>query len=404
MNINYGNILFSTKENKKSYKELLEVKPFEPFSDKVIDYLNILSKEIYKDSRTREYPDVATFAFFCRIANMRQLKKIFYNQRYLRFGRGTVFHITPSNVPINFAFSLVAGLISGNLNIVKVPSKNFDQINIIVDALHKISIISKHKFISNRIILTKYDHLDKATEYFSLNCDVRIIWGGDETIKNIRKNQLSVRAFDITFSDRYSICIINSDKYVNEINHGRIASDFYNDTYLSDQKSCSAPHLIIWFGSNNNVEKSKKIFWEALHEIIKEKYKIQPALVVDNLTNFFDQSIRIKSITKQKTPDNLLWRVNLSELTRDIEDFKSSGGYFCEYHAESIDDLVKIINRRYQTLSYYGFSKKQLEGYISTLRPLGIDRVVPIGRTMDFSFNWDGYNLVNILSREIDIH
>ena len=40
---------------------------------------------------------------------------------------------------------------------------------------------------------------------------------------------------------------------------------------------------------------------------------------------------------------------------------------------------------------------------IDQIRPSGIDRIVPIGRTMDFSLNWDGYNLINTLSREIEI-
>ena len=33
----------------------------------------------------------------------------------------------------------------------------------------------------------------------------------------------------------------------------------------------------------------------------------------------------------------------------------------------------------------------------------GIDRIVPIGKGLDMNFLWDGYNLDNILSREIEI-
>ena len=39
--------------------------------------------------------------------------------------------------------------------------------------------------------------------------DVRIIWGGDNTIDQIRKNKIPPRSFDLTFADRYSFCIIN---------------------------------------------------------------------------------------------------------------------------------------------------------------------------------------------------
>ena len=43
---------------------------------------------------------------------------------------------------------------------------------------------------------------------------LRIIWGGDKTIKDIRKYPLSTRSFDITFADRYSLCVINSNELV----------------------------------------------------------------------------------------------------------------------------------------------------------------------------------------------
>ena len=34
-----------------------------------------------------------------------------------------------------------------------------------------------------------------------------------------------------------------------------------------------------------------------------------------------------------------------------------------------------------------------------TIIPKGIDRVVPLGRTLDFSLNWDGYDLIYSMSR-----
>ena len=37
--------------------------------------------------------------------------------------------------------------------------------------------------------------------YFSSICDVRIIWGGNTTIEQIRANKLPPRSFDVTFAD-----------------------------------------------------------------------------------------------------------------------------------------------------------------------------------------------------------
>ena len=114
-----------------------------------------------------------------------------------------------------------------------------------------------------------------ATASFSSICDVRIIWGGDETISQIRENALPPRAFDVTFSDRYSICVINADKYIDEKEPGKIANGFYNDTYLFDQNACTSPHLVIWIGANANVETAQLIFWDNLYNIVKDKYDVQ---------------------------------------------------------------------------------------------------------------------------------
>ena len=94
-------------------------------------------------------------------------------------------------------------------------------------------------------------------------------------------------------------------------------------------------------------------------------------------------------------------RVNNSNIYSDIETFRCSSGYFNEFTIESLDKILPVINRKYQTLSYFGISENEFLIWLSKSNPLGIDRIVPIGRTMDFSLIWDGFNLVNNLSNTI---
>jgi hypothetical protein len=346
---------------------------------------------------------VATFAFFCRKANILQLKKKYYQEGNLRLGRGILFHIAPSNVPVNFAYSLICGILSGNINIVRVPSKNFEQIEIIGDAIQKLSQEQKYQSYSSRSLLIRYDHQSDATAYFSSICDVRIIWGGDATIEEIRKNKLPPRSFDVTFADRYSLCVINADKFINEPSPEKTASGFYNDTYLFDQNACTSPHLVVWLGREENVKKAKTIFWGKLHETAKLKYQVQPVIAVDKLTSFYNQTAQSEYVRKTDAPDNLIWRTELKDLPKNIDEYRCTSGYFSEYHASSIFEISKIIDRKYQTLSYYGIEKDDLIKFITQIKPNGIDRIVPIGKANDFSLTWDGYNLIETLSREIDI-
>jgi hypothetical protein len=394
-NFNDIKFLFSYRSKLENVRDLSSN---EIFSDNAIDFLNTLSNELIKSPIVRQFSDVATFAFFCRKANLLALKKK-QPENIIRLGRGVVFHVAPSNVPVNFAYSMVAGILSGNINIVRVPSKSFEQVEIICNAINKIVSFSQFEDIINRLLLVRYDKQSSATSYFSSICDVRVIWGGDDTIAQIRKSTIPARAYDVTFADRYSIAAINADKFINEQNTARVAENFYNDTYLFDQNACSAPRLVIWTGDEKNISQAKEMFWSALQLRI-EKYVLSPILSVDKLSALYLQCQDDIEIIREIPVDNKLWRIKLSELSVDIDKNRCAGGYFIEYDASTLNELKKIVNRKYQTLAYYGYDKEELSKLVLEMKFNGIDRIVPIGKTTDFSLIWDGYDLVNALSRE----
>ncbi len=397
---------FLLGEKIESIDDLLNQRSFDIFSDITLDFLSDISKHLLNSSFVREYPDVATFAFYCREANLKFLKKTYNSEIKLKIGRGILFHIAPGNVPVNFAYSLVAGLLTGNINIVRLPSKNFEQVNIIVNVFKKLITLEKYKSIfTNRIYLIKYNRESLATSFFSKFCDIRIIWGGDETINEIRKHPISPKSVEVTFSDRYSIAIINANAYLKLQNKKKIAIDFYNDTFLFDQNACTSPQTIYWMGSAEEIDIAKNYFWDYLSSILVEKkYELQAISSVDKLTMFYSQAISFGDIEIEPKVSNLLWRIKNNSIHRDIDLYKCNSGYFNEVSISSFEDILSIISRKYQTIGYLGFTKNELEEWVHQNRPLGLDRLVPIGRTMDFSLIWDGYDLINTLSRQITIN
>lgn len=110
-----------------------------------------------------------------------------------------------------------------------------------------------------------------------------------------------------------------------------------------------------------------------------------------------------ESSIRKINKNNLIWRVNNIDLNRKVDDFRCASGYFNEFKIDHIDKLNNIIKRNYQTLSYFGIEKDELKSFFKRKRPLGIDRAVSIGKTLDFSLNWDGYDLINQMSRVISI-
>ena len=102
------------------------IEPDIPFSDISIIFLDELSKILRESAESKVFADLMAFSFWCRKSHINKLK-LEQRDRNQRLGRGLAFHITPSNVPLNFGYSFIFGLLSGNSNIVKVPSKEFPQ-------------------------------------------------------------------------------------------------------------------------------------------------------------------------------------------------------------------------------------------------------------------------------------
>ena len=374
--------------------------PDVPFSDEVIEFLNALSGVLMKDRQTRLYPDAITFAYFCRKANLLKLKTQYVREGELRLGRGVLFHITPSNVPINFGYSLVAGLLAGNANIVRVSSKQFPQVDLIIKHLHELMESGQYDDVANCIALVRYDRTSDASAYFSSVANVRVIWGGDATIQTIRQNALPARSFDVCFADRYSIAAIRPSAVLNatDADMKKLAEAFYNDTYLFDQNACSAPHIIFWMNENGNVEEAKERFWTAVHEHVAAKYQLQAVMSVDKLTAFYRQAVCM-DIKTEEMPDNVVVRADLKEVPMNIEDFRCACGYFSEKTIASLDEIAPLVTIKYQTLGYYGFEREEMVEFVRKNRILGLDRIVPIGETTAFALTWDGYNLIDTFTR-----
>ena len=91
--------------------ENIATTPLAPYDKEACEFLNELSSQILKSPAIRTYPDLTAVAFWCRKANINKKKEIFSDTKN-RLGRGLCFHIAPSNIPINFAFSYFFGLYS----------------------------------------------------------------------------------------------------------------------------------------------------------------------------------------------------------------------------------------------------------------------------------------------------
>ena len=373
------------------------------FTKEFLDFdLNSISNEVKKKLNGKKYADLIYLIFWCNSRHINSLKKNLVEGK-VRLGRGLVFHICPSNVPTNFIYSFIFGLLSGNSNIVKVPTKDSPEKKIILSSIKKLFNQKKYLNLKNSNYFVQYNNEIEYTKDISSICDGRVVWGGDKAINEIRKFWIPERSVELTFSDRYSISLINLNELVNKKKKSitSIAKKFFFDTYLMNQAACNSPHFIFWLGNKNKYIQNK--FWTELNEIVKKSFVLDEKGAVDKYSKLLENIIKQKNYLNIKKFKNNIYVVDPNKNIKNIENIRGINGIFFQKNISSINSLSQFVTKKCQTITYYGLNKNEFVQFILKNDLLGVDRIVPIGKALDISAIWDGYNVIESLSRIISL-
>jgi len=384
--------------NEQVLEQMRDVQPRIPFDPDVIAFLQSFSKILLTEPQARPHSDVISLAFWCRKAALEQMKKAHaYNE--LLLGRGITFHIAPSNVAVNFAYSLIAGLLTGNANVVRLPSKPFVQVDIICQALNQ--ALEHHVAIRELICLVQYGHEPEINHALSAMCQARMIWGGDKTIALIRQSPMSARAVDIAFADRYSIAVIQADAYLAADNKQRIAQNFYNDTLLTDQQACTSPKLVVWLGEQK--AEARVLFWTEFEACLRDKPVPEAVSVVKTLADYCERAARSPELKYIPSETRHIFRVEAEKVTQDMLENHHGSGLFYEWLLDDISEMAPVCGEKCQTVATLGLTENNIKQFIQNVAPKGVDRIVAVGQTMEFTLHWDGYDLLKTLTRTITL-
>jgi hypothetical protein len=230
-----------------------------------------------------------------------------------------------------------------------------------------------------------------------------MIWGGDSTIEFYKKINTPVRCLDLVFSDRYSFAIINSKKF-QELNIDKkkeLAKKFFVDSMLTDQNACNSPHTVFWIGKTKR--QIKNVFWTELQNIIKEKYKIDDIQIFDKYNTLSTFLATNKFINNFKNYENYLYLIEVKNNINNIENLRGVNGMFFEIELSNIKSLSKFVSEKCQTITSFGHSNKKIFEIIKKNNLKGIDQICDFGKAMQFSNVWDGYNVIESLTKSINI-
>jgi len=382
---------------------VLNKKYLAPFNEDVIAFVLHLSQALLKDEETKKLPELVSLAFWMRKKNIIDLKADFYKRSAnLVLPRGLAFHIVPSNVDTIFIYSLFLSMFCGNSNVVRLSSQFNPQVEVLIRVLNESLAVFPN--LAERMLLIRYDHSAEITDYFSSVCDLRMIWGGDETIRRIRQSPISPSAKELTFADKFSLGVLHAQTYNNYEQKEKLITAFYNDSYWFNQMACSSPRLVCWVGDDATIVKAQKDFWQRLHEhVVSHVPDISSAALMDKYLTQCCYAVESENITVEKMPDKYIARMQIPYGEPVKRDLHCGNGLFIETTLKDLGDLASILDAKDQTLTAFGFSDEILTSFIEDARPVGVDRIVPFGEALSFASVWDGYDLLFEMTRSVTV-
>jgi hypothetical protein len=373
----------------------------EPFHESLLDAVVDFSQRIFHDSEARGHAELLVLAYWMRKAEMTRLlaqfRSLQLDERVLT-PRGLVFHLPPRNVDTIFVYSWLLAALTGNRSVVRLSPQRSESTSILLRLLRE-TLAAAAEPASGSTTIISYSHERKPTEMLSTLCDVRVIWGGDQTVENIRRSPLAPHAKEMTFPDRYSLSAIRADAYVSlsEEKRDYLASQFFNDSFWFDQLACSSPRLVVWCGAKSETHCASNDFFPRVAACAERRpYILPPGASMQKFVYACSAILNLPVAECQRYK-------GMTVLTLDSMDgfqrHHPGGGLFFQAHLENLTDVTRFLQRRDQTLTWFGFTPRELYCLVKSLNGRAIDRIVPIGQALQFHRFWDGYDLLQEFCR-----
>ena len=365
---------------------------------KRINAIHQLSVALLKINGTDEVSaNAKALGFNFRKSNLDRLSTNYSGQN--RFGRGIVFQVAPRNTPVSSLYGAIYSFLSGNVILTRVSEHSINEISPITDIMDMIEY--KGKPLSNYMKFITYPSSQiEISKKISYVVDVRILWGGDQTVNDLKSYTTNPACIDIAFPDKYSILIINSD-YICNVNDEKInylSHELIKDLLTFDHDACSSPKVIVWIGLNEVSDKAKLRLIGALNtQIINNK--IQWGFAAQREI----QAAHIKFTGKYSLISKYSGIINFYKKNDNMHDidFKLfKNGNILESYLNKINDISIYSSKKLQTCTYIGFDGNDISDVRSDLQLFGFDRIVPVGKALDMSEIWDGIDFFESLTKK----
>ena len=317
--------------------------------------------------------------------------------RLRAFPLGVVGHWPAGNIEIQPVLSLTCALLGGNACLVRVPGGLVEPTQLITERL---SEIDSRGCLTNRLFLATFDHSrSDLHQAMAKSVDGAMIWGGAESVSEVRALPFPHWARVAVFGPRLSVAAIDAGIWTDPAQRGAWCRRLARDVWQFDQQACSSPQTLFLERAHGAdpaefVEDLKSAFAE--ENRAHPRHEIEPAMtaaicrarsswLLDDVANrgWFPES-----------PD---WTILLGKGVNIPE--PTQGKTLSVLVANDLMEVVSKFDGSVQTLGLAIQDPAQEERLAEAAGQRGVDRIVRLGQMHVFGSPWDGVDLVRPMVR-----
>lgn len=315
---------------------------------------------------------------------------------------GSVCHIAAGNIFLGAIDSLLYGIVTKNINIVKVSKKSPDFAYIFFEALKE---ADKNNILIPYISIIYWDRMNQSyiEDYMKQHCDIILLFGGREAVLNY-KNGTSHKVNVVAFGPKLSFGLITKDLSYERLEE--IAMGFAKDIVMWEQNACTSCQNI-FIEEDANTQRFIELLNESL-EILGVTYENE-YLTIDekleirrtrSLYRYEEYEEKAKVIEGKRGHHTII--INHS---KDIQD----SPLFRTIYINIIKDYKDILEGNINGLQYYMSTigvaaNNNYQQIIDDFSILGVYRFCSPGNmslSSEESSLHDGVNITSCLIRQI---
>lgn len=318
--------------------------------------------------------------------------------------RGLVCHWLAGNVQILGMFALVQSILSKNVNLLRVSSKDDGVFQCLLDTFRGEEYITEDRYLIKgddllkTIALVSYPHdNDELGEYMSSQADVRIAWGGREAVQTVAGYPSKIGSETVIFGPKLSFAVISKESLRSEKEAKSLAKRFAVDVSVFDQTGCASPHnLYIEDGGDVSVDRFIELLAEEMEKaevrISKPESSVEQISQIHSIRGVYDFKGRVVG------SDSLSWTLLIDDdVSCELCPPVYSRVLFV-HKVASIFDCLKNVTEDIQTIGLAAPTEKGIKFAEEAIKK-GVARLPRIGRMLNFEMPWDGIYLFDRLVR-----